>query len=149
MILLRYFLHRVYLPSATPGGLLGIDGETVLAKTLELAWRGNAISADPALASCIPEGIYLVEWQPPKVSRDYAHFRFRHVPGRHWHSDIKASSCLIHRGNKVEHLLGCICPGSRHVDVGGVPNVVDSTKKLQWMVDNMPKAFELQIMKKP
>lgn len=150
MILPRYFLPRVYLPTSTPGSWLDTDGKNIIAKTLELAWRNNNISDNPSIASCIPEGIYLVEWQPPKPSRNYEYYRIRHVPGRHWHPEFKASSCLVHRGSKVEHLLGCIIPGSRHTDVdnNGVPDIVDSTAKLLWMTKNLPKAFELQIMKK-
>jgi hypothetical protein len=151
MILPRYFIERVYLPTSTPGSWYDTDHKTVLCKTLELAWRDNKISNDPAIASCIMEGIYLVRWQAVNPSRPYPYFRFVHVPGRHFHPDTGMSSVLVHRGNKVEDLLGCICPGSRHTDVdnNGVPDLVDSGKKLQWLTDNIEKIFELEIRKKP
>lgn len=150
MILPRYRLERIYLEKATPGSWYDPDGNN-FAKNLELPWRNNAISSDPNLASCIMEGIYLVVWQAPGYGRDYEYFRFVHVPGRHWHPDTGKSSVLVHSGNLTEHLLGCLAPGSRHADINadGVPDVVDSRAKLKWMTQNMPKAFELQIIAKP
>lgn len=153
MILPRYTLERLYLPTSTPGSLfpgsVRIE-ENIIAKTLELPWRNNAISNDPEKASCIMQGIYLFVWQPPGHGRAYEYFRCVHAPGRNWHPDTRMSSILIHPGNYVEHLLGCIAPGSRHADINrdGVPDTVDSTKKLAWMVKNMPKAWELEIREK-
>jgi hypothetical protein len=150
MILPRYFLDSLLLPTSTPGSWYDTDHTTLICKTLELPWRNNAISSDPALASCIMEGIYLVKWQPANPSRKYEFYRFTHVPGRHWHPDTGQSSCLVHPANKVEDLLGCIAPGSRHADMdnNGVPDVVDSTKKLKWMTANLPRVFELDIRRR-
>jgi hypothetical protein len=149
MILPRFPLERVYLPTATPGSWYWPDG-TLVCKTLELPDRGNKISANPFLASCIPEGIYLLMWQAPTVARPYEYYRFQHVPGRHWHDTIKASSCLVHPANYVKQLLGCITPGSRHADLNndGVIDIADSVKKLKWMTDNLPKYLELEIREK-
>lgn len=154
MILPRYTIEVVYLPTVTLGsmfpGSIRIE-ENIIAKTLELPWRNNKVSMDPKLASCIPEGIMLVHKQFPTPTRKYGFFRIAHVPGRHWHPDIKMSSCLFHRGAFPEDLLGCIIPGSRHVDLNGdsVPDVIDSGKKLEWMYRNLPEVFELEKRKKP
>lgn len=150
MILPRYILERVYLPTSTPGSWYHPGKTDIVCKTLELAWRDNKISDDPMIASCIPECICLVEYQPANPSRPYPHFRIVHVPGRHFRPDIKASSCLVHPANHTEQLLGCISPGSRHADMNldGVVDIVDSRKKLQWMTDNLPRFFELEIRKK-
>lgn len=149
MILTRYTLPRVYLPTATPGSIYAPNGD-LICKTLELPWRNNAISPDPNFASCVMEGIFLFVIQPPGHGREYEYFRCVHAPGRNWDPGIKMSSILIHPANRVDQLLGCISPGSRHVDMNsdGIVDVADSTKKLAWMVKNMPKAFELEIMKK-
>ena len=149
MILPRYKLERVYLPTATPGSIYTPSG-LIVCKTLELAWRGNAISSDPDQASCIMEGIFLFVHQPPGHGRNYEYFRCVHAPGRNWSPETKMSSILIHPANRVDQLLGCIAPGSRHLDINndGIIDVAESTKKLEWMVKNMPKAFELQIVKK-
>lgn len=150
MILPRYFLERVYLPTSTPGSWYDVDHKTLVCKTLEPAWRNNTISSDPKLASCIMEGIFLFMWQPPGYGRSYEYFRCIHAPGRHWHPDTRTSSVLVHTGNIVDHSLACILPGSRHADINndGIPDVVDSTKKLAWMTKNLPKFFELEIRKK-
>lgn len=150
MILPRYFLERVYLETSTPGSWYDTDGKTLIAKTLELPWRNNAISSDYLKASCIPEGIYMFMWQPATLTRKYEYYRCQHVPGRHWIPEYKASSVLVHTGNHTEHLLGCIAPGSRHADINGdgVVDVADSTKKLAYMVKVLPKYFELEIRKK-
>jgi hypothetical protein len=149
MILPRYEMPRIYLPASTVASIYSPGGD-LICKTLELPWRNNAISTDPRFASCISEGIYLVAWQPAKPTRPYEYFRIMHVPGRHWHEDIKASSCLFHRANKAEQLLGCVAPGSRHVDIenDGDVDIADSARKLEWMAKNMPRFWELHIYKK-
>lgn len=149
MILPRYKLPRVYLPTATPGSIYDPSGQ-IVCKTLELPWRNNAISSDPDKASCIMEGIYLFVHQPPGHGREYEYFRCVHAPGRNWSEEIRMSSILIHPANRVDQLLGCIAPGSRHADINsdGIIDVVDSTKKLAFMIKTMPKAFELEITKK-
>jgi hypothetical protein len=34
------------------------------------------------------------------------------------------------------------------MDNNGVPDVVDSTKKLKWMTANLPRVFELEIRRR-
>jgi hypothetical protein len=154
MILTRYTLERVYLSKVTPGSLFAgrtrIESQ-IIAKTLELPYRNNAVSTDPELASCVMEGIYLVVQEPPKQSRPYPYYRIVHAPGRNWDPFTKMSNILIHPVNYVKDLLGCIAPGSRHADLNadGIIDLVDSKKKLAWMIQNMPPQFELEIRKKP
>lgn len=149
MILNRYYLNRVYLPDSTPGSWHDDKG-TLICKTLELTWRNNAISGDPRKASCIVEGVYLFVWQPPTVLRNYEYYRAVHVPGRHWSAATGMSSVLVHPANLADQLLGCIAPGSRHVDINQdkIIDIVDSKAKLKWMTSNLPTAFELEIRKK-
>lgn len=154
MVLPRYTIERIYLTSVTPGSLFAgsvRDENLIVAKTLELPFRANAISTDSEKASCIPEGIYLFRKELPKPERNYWYFRCVFVPGRNWVTEYKASNILIHPVNYVKDLLGCIAPGSRHTDLNGdgVIDLVDSKKKLEWMINNMPPFFELQIRKKP
>jgi hypothetical protein len=80
--------------------------------------------------------------QPPKPSRQYPYFRFTNVAGR--------TGILIHRITNVEDLLGCIGVGGRHTNLDKDQDyeMADSSKKLQWMVDNMPDEFELEIIEK-
>ena len=149
MRLPRYFLDRVYLDTSTPGSIIAPD-KAEICKTLELPWRNNAMSSDPKLASCIAEGVVLFVLQQPGHGRDYRYFRCVHAPGRNWEPGLFMSNILIHPANFADQLLGCISPGSRHLDMNndGIVDIADSTKKLAWMVKNMPSAFELEIRKK-
>ena len=149
MILPRYFLERVYLLTETLGSWYSPEMD-LICKTMELPNRGNKVSADPMLAGCILEGIYLFVWQPPTQERPYPYFRCVHAPGRNWSPDTRMSSILVHPITFVKDLLGCIGVGSRFEDLNndGVPDIVESKKKLKWMTDNLPRAFELEIRKK-
>ena len=77
-----------------------------------------------------------------RKARAYSHFRFPDVPGR--------SGILIHRITFVKDLRGCIGVGSRFHDFNkdGVPDMAESSSALQWMVDNLPDQFYLNITKK-
>lgn len=143
MILPRYPIQRVYLPDRTLGSLYRED--EVIAKTLELPWLDNKRAI-----SCIPEGIFIVTKEQPippndpwgRKERPYWHFRIHNVPGR--------SGILIHRGVNPLHSKGCILVGSRFADVNTDKPILDSSAvKLQWLVDNLPSKFELEIITKP
>lgn len=131
-----YLLERVYLETETLGSIYSPEGG-LICKTMELPWRNNERSV-----SCIPESIYNVIVQPPKEDRDYSYFRLPTVP--------KRSGILIHRITYVSGLKGCIGVGGKFADLNkdGVPDIVESGKTLQWMVDNLPAAFKLRILKK-
>lgn len=131
-----YFLKRVYLETETLGSVYD-DSGALICKTMELPDRNNARNI-----SCIPEGTYKVIKQPPKPTRQYPYFRLPSVHGR--------SGILIHRITYVKDLRGCIGVGGRFVDWNkdGVPDMADSSKKLQWMIDNLPEEFDLIITEK-
>lgn len=135
--MIRYKLERVYLPTETLGSIYSPNGELV-AKSMELPWKNNDHNV-----SCIPEGIYTVRKNAPKPTRDYGYFRFDNVPNR--------NGILMHKITYVKDLKGCIGIGSRFEDLNkdGVPDMVESGKKLQWMYENLPEVFELEITKKP
>lgn len=133
---MTYRLERVYLETETLGSIYSPLG-FMIAKTMELPWRDNNRSI-----SCIPEGLYRVIYQPPKPGRAYEYFRLPNVSGR--------SGILIHRITYVKDLKGCIGVGSRFRDFNndGVPDMEESGKKLQWMIENMPREYDLLITKK-
>lgn len=127
-------LERVYLTDRTLGSLYR-NGESV-AKTLELPWKLNKRSI-----SCIPEATYRVIQQPPKEGRPYQYFRLPEVPGR--------SGILIHRGTEPDHSKGCILVASRFRNINtSQPGLEESGKKLQWLIDNLPAEFLLEIKAK-
>ena len=151
----KYTIERVYLkdkdgnPTETLGSWYD-DKRIIVCKTLELPDRGNVSSADSSIASCVMEGLYKLKKQPPKAGRDYGYFRFEYVPGRRVDPVTKMSHILVHRITYVKDLLGCVGVGGRFHDWNkdGVPDMADSSKKLQWMYENLPNEFLLEIKKK-
>jgi len=140
----EYFIKRVYLQAETLGSWYDSDG-VLICKTMELQWKDNQRSI-----SCIPEGKYLVTKEQPippndpsgRKARSYGHFRIQNVP--------KRSGILVHRITYVKDLEGCIGVGGRFVDLNkdGVPDMVDSGSKLEWMYQNLPDKFYLNISEK-
>jgi hypothetical protein len=141
---MRFRIERVYLPTETLGSMYNPTGE-LICKTLELPWKDNKSNL-----SCIPEGIYTVRKMRPGFGRDYGYFRFMTVPGRTVNRVLGMSTILIHPITYVKDLLGCIGVGSRFADLNkdGVPDMAESRTKLQWMYDNLPEEFEVEIVKK-
>lgn len=134
-------VKRTYFDNYTTGEMFYSD--KLVAKTLELPWKNNQRGV-----SCIPEGEYLVTKEPPipindpsgKKERKYWHFRLHNVPNR--------SGILIHRITYVKDLRGCIGVGSRFVDLNAdkIPDVVESSMTLQYLVDTLPDRFKLKII---
>lgn len=150
----NYTIERVYLPTETLGSMYDDSTREVLAKTMELPWRNNQRDNKATAendASCIPEGVYQVVKQPPKPTRNYGYFRFKHVPGRSINPANGMSSILIHRITFVKDLLGCVGVGSRFHDFNndGVPDMAESSAKMEWLYKNLPDEFTLTIKKKP
>lgn len=133
---MELILPRVYLPTETLGSIYDAAGN-LLCKTMELPWRENKRAI-----SCIPEGTYRVIKQPPKPGRDYAYFR---LPTVKWRTGI-----LIHRITFVKDLKGCIGVGGMFKDLNGdnVPDMIESSKTLQHLIDTLPDEFYLTITKK-
>lgn len=139
-----FVMPRVYLPQETLASIYA-DDNSLICKTLELPWLNNRQNK-----SCIPEDTYVVIKMNPGFGRSYSYFRLAYVKDRNMNTGVNMSTILIHPASKVEHLLGCIGVGSRFEDLNkdGIPDLVGSTPKLQWMVDNLPDAFFLKITKK-
>lgn len=101
-------IRRAYLPTCTLGELVIDD---LRLATIERPWRQNANDV-----SCVPEGVYdVVCHQRPKGERAYALVNpalqvYRYA------TDIPSGQpgrflILIHLGNWVEDVVGCIAPG--------------------------------------
>ena len=91
---------RILRESLDPAtiGVLYIDGVREC-DTLEDAWKDNQ-----ARVSCIPAGAYRVGWvKSPRLKRHT--MRIHGVPGR--------AGVLIHAGNDVDDVVGCIMLGKR------------------------------------
>lgn len=145
-----FLLERIYLPDRTLGSIISEQGG-IICKTLELPWLDNARSK-----SCIKEGSYTVTWSPPvlkddpntatdesggRIYRPYEHYIVHNTPGR--------AGILIHRGTDPKHSKGCILVGSRFSNVAtAIPSLSESSTKLTWMTQNLPKKFILLIEQK-
>jgi hypothetical protein len=134
---MRIEIKRDYLEAETLGVLTVYDENNEVAftcKTLELPWRDNQ-----KRISCIPEDEYLVVKRKAHELRKYDHFHIKDVPNREW--------ILIHIGNKVSHILGCILVGDKfaHLDDDGNLDVVNSTTTLKMLFAIMPDKFKLRI----
>lgn len=138
-------LPRVYMflnndpkknPTNTLGSIYRENGD-IVCKTMELPWLGNKNNI-----SCIPEGIHRVVFEADSPLHHYPHYRLPDVAGRR--------GILIHKITYVKDLRGCIGVGSRFADLNndGILDISASGIKLEWMVNNLPKEFLLNIYKK-
>lgn len=134
---MRVEIKRDYLEAETLGVLSVFDEKNDLAftcKSLELPWKDNQRKI-----SCIPEDEYLVVKRKAHELRKYDHFHVTNVPGRDW--------ILIHTGNKVSQILGCILVGDKfvHLDNDGNLDVANSTVTLKMLYAILPEKFKLKI----
>lgn len=157
----EFTIERIYLKDkkGIPVETLGSwydESRNIVCKTMELPYRDNKVGKTHLTASCIPEGRYIFEKQPPNENRKYGYFRARAIPGRtinQWFRDLLGnpmSSILVHRITMVKDLLGCIGVGSRFHDFNkdGIPDMAESSVKLEWMYKNLPDVFVLNIKEK-
>ncbi len=122
-----------YSPMGTFGKLtLETSNETFTCFTVERPWQNNE-----AMKSCIPEGKYdLVWYNSPKFGRTLA--VVGNTVSLFPDSNYKRSAILIHAGNTMDDLLGCIAPGAELGFVAGKWAVVGSkptTEKLLSLTD--------------
>lgn len=105
----------------------------VIAKTLELPYRGNV-----RRVSCIPKGNYKVVRR--KTAKYGNHFHLKDVPGR--------SYILIHNANYYYNLLGCIGVGKEHIDINGdsLKDISYSVKTMKHLLAILPQEFILNII---
>lgn len=122
-------LTRVATSAMGTLGELELEGFTC--KTMEPPWLDNRPNV-----SCIPPGEYPCHWhKSPRYGWGYAVLE---VPGR--------SHILIHAGNIVTHTKGCVLPGSRFGELGGLPAVLVSratTRRLSDALERKPFTLEV------
>lgn len=128
-------LVRHYTPDQTLGHLLLLENHQLIwqCRTLELPWRGNGRKI-----SCIPEGRYPVT---KRISQRFAeHLHVQDVPERNW--------ILVHAGNFVTQIEGCILVGREHKDINGDRrlDVTHSRATLGQLLSLMPEFTTLTIV---
>lgn len=123
----QYNLHRG--PSSDKGtfGILSHKGEPI-ALTCEMPWKDNKRAV-----SCIPKGEYsCVTRVSPKYKK---HWHLTNVSGR--------SFILIHQGNTILDIKGCILVGDLFGTVRGLPAVLNSVKTMNKLRASLPDSFTL------
>ena len=96
-----FLLRRYYLDErVTLGELMLRSDRLTISRTLELPWLQNMKDV-----SCVRDGTY--EWNMFKSSKFGYSFRIEGVPDR--------SGILIHSGNTVDDISGCILVGEHHL----------------------------------
>lgn len=105
--MLKTKIHRTYFKEQTLGRLELFDKEKLVFScyTMERPWADNKIGY-----SCIPEGTYKVKYHnSPKFKRVCPWVQG--TEPRKW--------ILIHPGNMVTQIEGCIMPGKALADING------------------------------
>lgn len=123
-------INRIYQDDCTVG-VMNLGSE-FRCYTLELPWRDNATSI-----SCIPEGTY--ECEKHHSPSQGLCISVKHVVSR--------THILIHKGNFIKDTLGCPLVGDsiRDINNDGVPEVTNSTKTLEKLLELLPDQFQLVV----
>ncbi len=112
-------LTRYYLPDCTLGTLTGDEGLTLA--TIERPWLQNK-----PFVSCVPEGDYKVI-RDTRPNRGPTFCLINHNLDVYRYPEYrKRDSILIHVGNWVKDIEGCIAPGRMFAILGGENAVAQS-----------------------
>jgi hypothetical protein len=126
----EYRLQRVCGSDKGTFGVLIKDEMTPLCVTCELPWKDNQKKI-----SCIPAGTYKCE---PYTSAKYPNvWQVTNVPNR--------DAILIHAGNTIKDIEGCILVGQSFGTLSGLPAVLVSGQTLARLQDILPDKFNLTI----
>lgn len=112
-------------------GILRDDNDLAICCTLELPWLDN----EPQI-SCIPTGKYKVVRRWSVKFRD--HFHILDVPNRKF--------ILIHSGNTVDDIRGCVLVGRTYGTLKGKRAVMNSRVTMERLLMDLPESFELEIV---
>ncbi|MCL2689052.1 MAG: DUF5675 family protein [Chitinispirillia bacterium] len=113
-------------------GMLAIDG-VPFCVTCECPWKSNERNV-----SCIPVGRYRCEIIT-RASNGQKAYELKNVPNR--------TGILIHPGNTIKDIEGCILLGAQYGDFGGMPGVTSSTVTTNLFMANLgEQPFELEII---
>ena len=104
-------LTRYYMPEATYGALTGDNGMNIV--TIEQPWKQNK-----SFESCVPEGEYhVIRDVRPSRGRTFCLINEELNVAKYPTPGMR-DSILIHVGNFVEDIQGCIAPGKKIAPIG-------------------------------
>ncbi len=122
-------LNRIETSDNGTFGVLSYNGK-VLCHTCELPWRDNQKKI-----SCIPPGTYTAKLRNSPKYGD--HWHIQNVPNR--------DMILIHHGNTINDIEGCILVGLTRGEVNGLPAVTQSRKAMELLRQSLPAEFTIKI----
>ena len=122
-------IHTIHYPDCTVGRLWYGNFQCF---TLELPWLNNEKNI-----SCIPSGTY--KYFKRESNRNGNVIQLIDVPDR--------SYIQLHKGNFTRSIEGCILPGDsiRFLDGDTIPDVTNSTKTLEKLLNHVPDEGTIQI----
>lgn len=121
-------VRQAYLPDATLGWLVV---EELKLATIERPWLENPEGPGGKLReSCVPDGLYTLR---PHDSKSYPNtyalinealgvYYQQRPAGQAW----GRTAILIHQGNWVRNVIGCIAVGLNHGEMSSEPAVINS-----------------------
>lgn len=127
---MTFTLTRLETSEKGTFGKLIVDGRVML-HTCELPWKDNQRKI-----SCIPAGTYKAVLRNSAKYND--HWHLQDVPNR--------SMILIHHGNTIKDIEGCILVGLGRGEINGLPAVTSSRRAMELMRQVFPREFELTIV---
>lgn len=127
MILTRF----AYLPNLTLGWL-AVDGLRLA--TIERPWiPAETHRGGMPRISCVPDGTYALRAHSGPKFRNVWALVNPNLDVHHMPSGPGRSAILIHAGNTVYDVIGCIAVGTRFGGQGGVPTVLESQVALSML----------------
>lgn len=127
-----YLTRHSYAPTETMGYLQVGEGEPL--HTMERPWLPSTIHGSVPFKSCIPDGPYDLV---PHYSEVFGHTWAMVNPAlKVWRKESDMTgpgryACLIHTGNWVDNVVGCIAPGLGRSIMNGRLAVVSSKPAME------------------
>lgn len=125
--------RHAYLPHVTLGELMA--GDLTLA-TIERPWLANPQGRGGKLTlSCVPDGYYRLH--PHRSERFGDTWALENIALGVYYQQRPAgqawgrTAILIHVGNRVKDVVGCVAVGMRHGTLGGELAVLESGKAME------------------
>ena len=120
-------LNRFYINNKVTIGRIKISNQAFC--TIERGWKDNQVNV-----SCIPEGEYSIyPHKSPKFGDVY--IIFGGTVGYSVSDTVKRTHCLIHVGNSIEDVNGCIALGLHLSFPYNNPTITDSKQAMNLFKD--------------
>lgn len=150
-------VRHAYLDGCTLGRLTLPEGR-VLA-TIERPWLPNPLGKGGTLSkSCVPDGLYTVRPHDGKFKGVYAIYNpdcgvwYQETPpecgppeNRRW----GRNAILIHSGNFVRDVIGCIAVGIAHAHLNGESAVIESQAAMSYLRSALGRVDKHELLISP